>query len=157
MLSVFAAVGIGVSLLIPIATKRLSLGHYAGGVCLWACGLFTLGTTDNRALVTVCVAVAGAGLSLASQARVYILQTQLPRNLLGQGFSAAAVLLYAANTASLVGFEILASRWGTNALIILSGTLLLLVGVGLSTRAHRGTPRTGSATQSKLAADTEQP
>lgn len=136
MLSLAAATGIGASLLLPLLARRFSLGHYALGVVIWGAGLTGLALSNDPAAVAGAVITAGLGLSLLSQARVYLLQTRLPTALIGQGFASAAVLLYAANAISLAGFGALSAHASVTTLILTSGLLLLAVAAGVAIYAH---------------------
>ena len=140
-MAVFAAVGVVVSLLLPWITKRLSLGHYAVGVTFWAAGIIGLGLAPYPAAVTVAVVAVGVGFSLASRARAYLLQTSLPRILIGQGFSSAATLLYAANTLGLAGIGAAAKKTATDLLILSSGIAMLCVAGGIALLRSRLTGR----------------
>jgi MFS transporter, DHA3 family, macrolide efflux protein len=126
-MAVYAAIGVVVSLLLPFITKRLSLAHYVAGVAVWAVGIIGLAVAAYPATVTVAVVAVGVGFSLASHARIYLLQTSLPRVLIGQGFSTAATLLYAANSVGLAGIGAAAERTPIDALILGSGIAMLCV------------------------------
>ncbi len=125
MLSVFAITGLGVSLLIPMLFAEFRIGHYWSAVLVWSAGLLCLGVTNGRVLTVVGVLLLGIGITTAAQARMFILQTQLPRAVMGQGFSSAAVLLYFGDTVSLVGFGAFADHVPVGVLITVAGAAML--------------------------------
>lgn len=124
MLAVFSATSLVVSLLLPGLFAVFRLTHYWAAVALWSFGLIILGFTDGPALTTAGVMLLGAGITTAAQARMFVLQHSLPPQVMGQGFSAAAVLLYAGDTVSLGVFGSLAGEIQATTLIGAGGIVL---------------------------------
>lgn len=126
MLSLFAVSGIVTALVLPALTQALSLRHYRIAVLIWAGSLLLIGLAPHRTPVALGVAVLGVGVSLASQSRAFLLQRHIPRWAIGQGFAAAAVLLYGADALSLLVFAAAGSALGAPWTVVLSGALMLL-------------------------------
>lgn len=124
MLTVYSITGLVVSLVLPMVFRAFRLPHYWGAVGLWAAGLLILGCTGGPVLTVAGVVVIGVGITTAAQARMYMLQHSLPPGVMGQGFSAAAVLLYAGDTISLAVFGGLADSFAATTLIAAAGVLL---------------------------------
>lgn len=125
MLALLAVAGIGMGLVLPALTSSLTIRHYRGGVVVWATGLLLIGLGGNRVVVAIGVAVLGAGISLASQTRAFLLQEHIPRWAIGQGFAASAVLLYSADALSLIAFGALNQRISTAHTVAIAGGLML--------------------------------
>jgi len=83
--------------------------------------------------LVVCATLMGIGVGLGSQSRVFLLQTIVPEQMRGQGFSFSAVLLYAGDLLSLALFGWLSTYLPLNVLFtsagggmfLISGTVLL--------------------------------
>ncbi|WP_371410164.1 MFS transporter [Bacillus pseudomycoides] len=103
----FGCIVIITNMIIPFIWKELDLAIYTIASIIWGIGIFLLGFTFNIPFYFVGVFIVGIGLPLAGLTRVYILQKLVPKDMLGRGFSFNAVLLYLADTASLLIFGIL--------------------------------------------------
>lgn len=126
MLTLFSATGLAVGLLLPVLFSSFALWHYRAAVGCWATGLVVLGFTDGYPLTVVGVVLLGVGITTAAQARMFILQSSLPPHVMGQGFSAAAVMLYAGDAFSLVVFGALSDLFPPTALIAVAGLLMAI-------------------------------
>lgn len=124
MLTLFSATGLVVGLLLPLLFSAFTLWHYRGAVACWATGLTVLGLTHGYLLTAVGVLLLGVGITTAAQARMFILQSSLPPHVMGQGFSAAAVLLYAGDAFSLTVFGGLSDNVSATTLITAAGLLM---------------------------------
>lgn len=71
------------------------------------------------------VLVAAIGLPISSLVRVYLLQTYLPTEKLGRGFSFNAFLLYFSNAVSLGIFGMLSLFLSTRILFIICGLMMI--------------------------------
>ncbi|MFD5655210.1 MFS transporter [Streptomyces sp. NPDC127039] len=124
MLTLFSATGLVVGLLLPVLFSSFTLWHYRGAVGCWAAGLTVLGLTDGYLLTAVGVLLLGVGITTAAQARMFMLQSSLPPHVMGQGFSAAAVLLYAGDAFSLTVFGGLSDSVPATTLMAAAGILM---------------------------------
>lgn len=125
MLALYAVAGVAMGLVLPALTSSLDMRHYRLAVVVWTTGLLLIGLGGNRVLVTVGVVVLGAGISLASQTRAFLLQHHVPRWAIGQGFAASAVLLYSADALSLIAFGALNGTIGAEHTVAIAGGLML--------------------------------
>ncbi|WP_347551943.1 MFS transporter [Pseudalkalibacillus hwajinpoensis] len=123
---VFGAVVIGANLIIPLIIKRLTLAIYMVGSCIWGAGLLYYGIWYELEHFFIGAVLVGIGIPIAGLARVYLLQTIVPEDRLGRGFSTNAVLLYLANTLSLALYGALASFIEVQVLMIVSGFAMVL-------------------------------
>jgi DHA3 family macrolide efflux protein-like MFS transporter len=126
MLALYAVAGIVMGLVLPVLTSSLTILHYRCAVLVWAGGLLLIGLGPNRVVVTIGVTALGAGISLASQTRAFLLQEHVPRWAIGQGFAVSAVLLYSADALSLIAFGALNEALGTAHTVALAGGLMLV-------------------------------
>ena len=109
-------------------------------------------TKFGAVVVAVGVTALGAGISLASQTRAFLLQKHVPRWAIGQGFAASAVLLYGADAVSLISFGALNEALGAAGTVALAGGLMLVslvvaIGAGRAVNtaltARQNAPSTG--------------
>lgn len=126
LLAVYAIVGILVSIVLPYMARVLTFRHYILGVFWWGLGLTALAAANTAWAMTLCVVAVGIAFALTSQSRVYLLQTRLPKTLIGQGFSFAAVMLYFANIVSLSLFGFLSEHLAMSHMFLLAGIPLLI-------------------------------
>ncbi|WP_377891102.1 MFS transporter [Alkalihalobacillus sp. R86527] len=127
---VFGATVITANVFIPFLFKRMSLVTYMIGSLLWGGGVLYYGILYEVEHFVIGAILVGIGIPIAGLARVYILQTIVPEEMLGRGFSTNAVLLYLANTLSLVLFGALAAFVPIQSLMIGSGCLMVTASVG---------------------------
>jgi len=120
---------------IPFFWKTLTFSLYLWGSIIWGLGLVVLGFASYLPFYFAGVFIAAAGLPLSSLARVYLIQTLVPTNMLGRAFSFNAVLLYGSNVLSLVIFGALASVIGIQKLFIMCGSLMVLTALFYLIRA----------------------
>ncbi len=121
--------GVGViltNIAIPYFWKTLTLPLYLGGSIVWGVGLVVLGCASNLPFYFAGVFIAAAGLPLSSLARVNLIQTLVPANMMGRAFSFNAVLLYGSNVLSLAVFGALAHTVGIQQLFIICGSLMVM-------------------------------
>ena len=111
---------------IPFFWKSLNFSLYLWGSIVWGLGLVVLGFSNYLPFYFAGVFIAAAGLPLSSLARVYLIQTLVPGNMLGRAFSFNAVLLYGSNVLSLAIFAALASAIGIQRLFIACGSLMVI-------------------------------
>lgn len=143
MLATYALAGIVASVALPAITTQLQLRHYRLAVIVWGLGFLIIGLAPHKAIVAIGVIVLGIGVSVASQSRAFLLQHHVPRWAIGQGFAAAAVLLYLADFLSLSIFGGLNTAIGVRPTVILSGAAMLcslplaaLIGHTITTKAR---------------------
>jgi len=127
LLAVYAAVSILTNLFIPQRWKQLSLAHYLAGSVIWGFGIVALGFVHSLPLLFICVAIIGIGLPFGSQSRVFLLQTEVPKEMRGQGFSFAAMLLYFSNLLSLSLFGWFSTRLSLSLLLMIGGGGIIFV------------------------------
>lgn len=127
---VFGAVVIGTNLVIPLVMKRMSLVIYMIGSFIWGAGVLYYGLWYELEHFFIGAVFIGIGIPIAGLARVYLLQTLVPSDQLGRGFSTNAVLLYLANTLSLALFGFLSSFITIQTLMIVSGISMSTVSAG---------------------------
>lgn len=123
----FTVFSIIVSLLLPLRFKALRITHYMAGAALWGLGIVGIGLTHYRAIIGIFAMVVGLGMPISSLSRVYMLQDRVPDTMTGRAFSFSAVLLYLANTVSLVVFGSLSQFTSVRFLFELSGFSILLI------------------------------
>ncbi|ALS74064.1 hypothetical protein AUC31_01810 [Planococcus rifietoensis] len=114
---------------IPFFWKTLTFSLYLWGSIVWGLGLVVLGFASYPPLYIAGVFIAAAGLPLSSLARVYLIQTLVPADMLGRAFSFNAVLLYGSNILSLAIFGALASVIGIQKLFIWCGSLMVITAI----------------------------
>ncbi|EDL64516.1 MFS transporter [Bacillus sp. SG-1] len=122
---VFGFIIICANLMIPFFFKKMTLKTYLLGSTIWAIGIIVIGTFYGILPLFLGAVIVGIGLPLAGLARVYLLQTLVPQDMLGRGFSFNAFLLYLANTLALTIFGVLVSYFAINSLFIISGVIML--------------------------------
>ncbi|MDP5276264.1 MFS transporter [Chengkuizengella axinellae] len=126
----YGAVVIITNLLIPLIWKKLSLKTYLIGSIIWGIGLVFLGFAMNIPMYFVGAAVVGIGIPITGLTRVYIIQNYIPEDMHGKGFSLNAVLLYLADTISLIIFGVLSTFVSLNLLFVVNGfAIVVIVGV----------------------------
>lgn len=140
LLALYSIAGMATGLLLPVLTDNLQIWHYRIAVVIWSVGLITIGLAPNRLVVALGVAILGVGVSLASQSRAFLLQKNIPRWAIGQGFAAAAVLLYGADLLSLTLFGAVNVWFGLQQTVVLS-SCLMFIGLVLATLIGRGITR----------------
>ncbi|MCM3227619.1 Transmembrane secretion effector [Terribacillus saccharophilus] len=124
------AFGIGatiISMLIPLLIKRLDMKKYILGCVIWGLGISIIGSAYMVPFFFVGAILIGIGLPISSLTRVYLIQTHVPKVMLGRAFSSNAVLLYAANTLSLALYAVLLSFLSIRSLILVSGAGILVI------------------------------
>ncbi|KMM39522.1 MFS transporter [Guptibacillus hwajinpoensis] len=127
---IFGAVVIGTNLVIPLVFKRMNLAIYMVGSFIWGAGVLYYGLWYELEHFFIGAVFVGIGIPIAGLARVYLLQTIVPNDQLGRGFSTNAVLLYLANTLSLALFGILSSFIPIQTIMIVSGVSMTTVSAG---------------------------
>jgi hypothetical protein len=93
-------------------------------VTFWAGGLLVLGFISGPAVTVVGVVLIGVGMTTASQVWMFLLQDSLPPQVMGRGFTAAAVLLYAGDAIGLAVFGGLVDHVAVTTLIAAGGVLM---------------------------------
>ncbi|MDQ0484497.1 MFS transporter [Guptibacillus hwajinpoensis] len=126
----FGAVVIGTNLVIPLVMKRMNLSSYMIGSFIWGGGVLYYGLWYELEHFFIGAVFVAIGIPIAGLARVYLLQTIVPNDQLGRGFSTNAVLLYLANTLSLALFGLLSSFITIQTLMIVSGISMTTVSAG---------------------------
>ncbi|MFB1100808.1 MFS transporter [Terribacillus sp. JSM ZJ617] len=122
--------GIGatiISILIPILIKRLDMKKYILGCVIWGAGISIIGLAYKEPFFFAGAILIGIGLPVSSLTRVYLIQTHVPKLMLGRAFSSNAVLLYASNTLSLALYASLLSFLSIRSLILISGASILVI------------------------------
>ncbi|WP_270180694.1 MFS transporter [Alkalihalobacillus sp. CinArs1] len=127
---VFGATVIVANMIIPFVFKKMNLGTYMIGSSIWGGGVLYYGLFYDVEHFVIGAMLVGIGIPIAGLARVYILQTLVPEEMLGRGFSTNAVLLYLANTVSLALFGALAAFIPIQTLMVGSGCLMIAASVG---------------------------
>lgn len=129
ILGLFGAVVIGTNLVIPYIVKEMGLKTYMIGAFIWGAGVFYYGVLYELEHFFVGAILVGIGIPIAGLARVYLLQTIVPKEQLGRGFSTNAVLLYLANTLSLALFGAFAVLLPIQVIMVVSGMLMMLISI----------------------------
>lgn len=127
---IFGAVVIVTNLVIPLVFKRMDLAIYMVGSFIWGAGVLYYGLWYELEHFYIGAVFVGIGIPIAGLARVYLLQTLVPNDQLGRGFSTNAVLLYLANTLSLALFGVLSSFIPIQTMMIVSGVSMTTVSAG---------------------------
>ncbi|XXM70806.1 MFS transporter [Lysinibacillus sphaericus] len=123
---VFGFIIICANLIIPFLFKKMNLKTYLLGSSVWAAGIMVIGIFYGILPLFLGAAIVGLGLPLAGLARVYLLQTLIPQDMLGRGFSFNAFLLYLANAIALAVYGVLVSYLSIETLFIVSGICMLI-------------------------------
>ncbi|PYZ96443.1 MFS transporter [Alteribacter lacisalsi] len=126
----FGAGVIAVNLLIPFVWKRMSLALYLVGSAVWGAGIIVIGLAPALPVYFIGAGIVALGLPVAGLARVYLLQTLVPEDMLGRGFSFNAVLLYTSNVISLGVYGGLSLVVPANMLFLVNGMLMTAVAGG---------------------------
>ena len=105
----------------------LSFKSYALGALLWGLGLLIFAITppfygDIFGVISIAI-----GLLLTSQSRVYLLQNLLDKNIISQGFSLAAIILYTADFLSLIVFGFLYSIVSLQYIFVATSIVLIFL------------------------------
>ncbi|WP_283152912.1 MFS transporter [Guptibacillus hwajinpoensis] len=129
ILGLFGAVVIVTNLVIPYIVKEMDLKTYMIGAFIWGAGVFYYGVLYELEHFFVGAILVGIGIPIAGLARVYLLQTIVPKEQLGRGFSTNAVLLYLANTLSLALFGAFAVLLPIQVIMVVSGMLMMLISI----------------------------
>ncbi|PAE06254.1 hypothetical protein CHI12_17460 [Terribacillus saccharophilus] len=122
--------GIGatiISIIIPLLIKRMDMKKYILGCVIWGSGISIIGSAYMVPFFFVGAILIGIGLPISSLTRVYLIQTHVPKVMLGRAFSSNAVLLYAANTLSLALYAGLLPFLSIRSLILVSGAGILII------------------------------
>jgi len=125
LMAVHAGAGVLAGLALPVLAHRLTLRHYLAGGIVWAAGILACAAPLGIVGLLSAVVLQGVGVAVTAAARSFLLQTELPAHARGQGFAAAASLLYAADLASLAAFGALATVLAPEALMLAAGTAML--------------------------------
>ncbi|WP_070119332.1 MFS transporter [Bacillus marinisedimentorum] len=125
----YGAVVIMTNLLIPFIWKKLNLRTYLIGSIIWGTGITFLGLSMNVPMFFIGATIIGIGIPITGLTRVYIIQNFVPEEMHGKGFSFNAVLLYFADTLSLVFFGTLSTVVSLHYLFLMNGlAVILLIG-----------------------------
>ncbi|MEC3883645.1 MFS transporter [Halobacillus sp. HZG1] len=128
---VFGATVIITNMVLPFFIKRFSLHHYVAGAAIWGFGIAYYGFFYGVGHFFIGCIIVGVGMPVASLARVFLIQSEVPEEKMGRAFSTNAVLLYASNTLSLMLYGVLSAympiRWlmFTSGGMIVAGCLIL--------------------------------
>jgi MFS family permease len=109
LMAVFASSVVITGLLVPWWRQRLGLRDYLVALVVWGVGLAGIGELRSETGVVIMVVVMGAGVSIGSQTRLYLLQAEVPRSMIARAFGAYSVTMYAANALGLAVIGALAS------------------------------------------------
>lgn len=116
--AVVAAAGLVAGLVLPPLVRRPELFTYSLGALIWGVGIGVCVLPWGPAALFVGAAAQGVGFAVTNAARSYVLQTQLVSGDRGQGFAAAATVLYLADVASIALFGLLTVLAGTGTLML---------------------------------------
>ncbi|WLR48359.1 hypothetical protein LC065_03690 [Halobacillus litoralis] len=101
------------------------------GAAIWGSGIAYYGFFYGVGHFFIGCIIVGIGMPVASLARVFIIQSDVPEEKMGRAFSTNAVLLYASNTLSLMLYGLLSTyipiRWlmFTSGVMIVTGSIIL--------------------------------
>lgn len=132
---VFGATVIITNMVLPFFIKRLSLPHYVVGAAIWGTGIAYYGFFYGVGHFFIGCILVGIGMPVASLARIFIIQSDVPEEKMGRAFSTNAVLLYASNTLSLMLYGFLSAYIPIRWLMFSSGTMIV-VGCLILTTVH---------------------
>lgn len=93
LMAVFAASVVVTGLLVPWWRQRLGLRHYLVSMIVWGVGLAMIGELHGEIGVAAMVVVMGAGVSIGSQTRLYLLQTEVPQTVVARAYGAYSVTM----------------------------------------------------------------
>ncbi|QXE01801.1 MFS transporter [Terribacillus sp. DMT04] len=116
-----------ISVLLPYLLKQLDMKKYLIGSIIWGLGISLIGFVYELPFFFIGALLIGVGLPISSLTRVYLIQTSVPKAMLGRAFSTNAVLLYAANTLSLSIYASLLPMLSIRTFMLISGLAILLV------------------------------
>lgn len=144
-----AAAGLVAGLVLAPLVRRPDLRTYSAGALIWGLGVAVCVLPWGVPALFVGAAAQGVGFAVTNAARSYVLQTQLASADRGQGFAAAATILYLADVASIALFGVLTVLAGTSALMLVAAGATCAA-AGLSWLAWRRTraARSGAAAAS---------
>lgn len=115
-----AAAGLVAGLALPPLVRRPDLCTYSFGALVWGVGVGVCVLPWGAPALFVGAAAQGVGFAITNAARSYVLQTQLASADRGQGFAAAATILYLADVASIALFGVLTLLAGTSTLMLVA-------------------------------------
>lgn len=113
-------------LLLPLVAERLALRHYRAAAAAWGLGILLSALPLGVAGLAAAVVFQGTGVALAGASRAYLLQTELPDHMRGEGLAAAATILYLADLVSFAVFGALATLAPVPVLVAAAGLALVL-------------------------------
>jgi MFS transporter, DHA3 family, macrolide efflux protein len=116
-----------ISVLLPYLLKQLNMKKYLIGCIIWGLGISIIGFVYELPVFFIGALLIGIGLPISSLTRVYLIQTSVPKAMLGRAFSTNAVLLYAANTLSLSIYASLLPVLSIRTLMLISGLAILFI------------------------------
>ncbi|WP_096186719.1 MFS transporter [Evansella halocellulosilytica] len=125
LLGWYGAGVIVINFIVPIIWKKMSLTTYFIGCLLWGTGILTIGFASHISLYFIGVFIVAIGLPITGLSRVFLIQTCVPKDKLGRGFSFNAVLLYVSNVLSLSFFGFLSTFIETSVIFLLCGSLMM--------------------------------
>ncbi|SNZ18211.1 Transmembrane secretion effector [Terribacillus aidingensis] len=116
-----------ISVLLPYLLNQLNMKKYLIGSIIWGLGISLIGFVYELPFFFIGALLIGIGLPISSLTRVYLIQTSVPKSMLGRAFSTNTVLLYAANTLSLSIYASLLPVLSIRMFMLISGLAILLV------------------------------
>lgn len=124
---IFGGIVIITNIIIPFLFKKLTLQHYMIGAFIWGIGITYYGLLYDVKHFFIGCAIVGIGLPIAGLARVYLLQSLVPKDKMGRAFSFNATLLYLSNTISLALYGVLVLYISIQHLMLYSGIMIIIV------------------------------
>lgn len=128
----FGLIVIVMNIVIPFIWRKLTMTTYIIGASVWGVGIFCLGFAGNLSFFYAAIFVVGLGLPLSGLSRVFLLQSLVPEEKLGRGFSLNAVLLYFSNTMSLAFFGWLSTFVKVTYIFVSAGSIMVLISLLLT-------------------------
>jgi len=147
LMTALAAAGLAAGLALPRLVHQPDVRHYSAGGLVWGAGIALAAVPLGLPTLITGAVLQGIGTAVASGARSNTLYTTLRSTQRGQGFAAAATLLYLADVLSVAAGGGLAILVGTRTLMLAAGALTALVSVlgALATKAGKPTSSRSSA------------
>lgn len=126
---IMGAASFSTSIILGLIKRFNPISAFNLGVILWGIGILVIGLFPSINLIYLATILIGVGQASEGLARVVILQTKVPANMLGKVFSTSSSLNYASDTISLGAISSILAIFSTAVVFSGGGVIILTIGV----------------------------
>lgn len=126
---IMGAASFSTSIFLGLLNRFNAIYAFNSGVLLWGGGILLIGMFPSMNFIYLATILIGVGQASEGLARVVILQSQVPSNMLGKVFSTSSSLNYASDTVSLGAISSILAIFTTAS--VFTGGGVIIFGVGL--------------------------